>query len=790
MRTKKTKNQKPRIKKLLILFLFFILFHIYASPESKFETPDIIQKNVTYKNEEIEKKIIKKKNEINQLISAQLFKKAVIQIAQLKKLNAELSSSIHIKKELEATNILEKTLYKKWSVYLENQAKAASVNKKWDDSLTYARESIKKLKTHNISSPQAVVLNDEIIKKAKHGLSKEILNETTSIANIIPDHNQEQDDIQKYFTLAETYSKAEEYEKARDMLEKIQILEPYNYKAMYELKQIYQKITSTGTKRKYMQMREKLAQTEWGYVPAIKSQMHKKNIIPIIEKENDSSNLKKKLEQIIIPKVEFDKTSLSSVVKYIRMESKVYDNIDNLGINIDLRPENQEIENIEITMHLTNIPLDELIKLICSYADLNYKIKKHSIIISDAKIDTMVLKYISIKSDIINSIASINNFNLHSGNTVSSSDMEKRFTKQETSLMPVNIKNEMLKTYFIERGVPFPEESTISWDMASSTLITKNTQENIKILMNLLQDIDINMPLVLIEVKLVELTYNKDKGLAFNWRINLEGTDWNFNQITQSEGIDGNDFLNNTGDLLNLLEFSQDPINIGNAIGALDFLVYAIEQTNMGETLSAPKIITKSGSTAEFQMVQKNYYATSWTVTDPEVVYETVQIAPPTPEFEEMSMGIVLQVTPVVSPNHKTVFIDIYPVVKEFLKYDDTFVYSVQAIETDTGTDTPLGVNRKLLMPEILKRDIKSKLKINDGETVVLGGMLKDKTTTVMDKYPIFGDIPLVGRFFRSEYEEVEQINLLIFVTVKLVNPDGTLVHKPKPSGIFEFKNI
>ena len=789
----KFKIQNSKFK-ILFLFTLFFCFYAFADVDTSAPAVNMIQKNITAEKEKTEKQIEKQKKEVDQLISAHLFEKASLQIEEIRKLTSKLGSSKYVAEQLQSVEKLEKKMYREWSVYLENKAKSSSLNKEWDDSLNYAQESIKKLETKDISSPLTVVKNREIIEKAEHGLATQKFDDVTSMETLIPDYGQEKTDIEKFFVLAETYSKSKEYEKARDMLEKILILEPYNYKAMYELKQMYQKVAATGRKRKYMQMKERLAQTEWGYTPPIKTQIPKKDIIPITETKDSSLSIEKKLESIIIPEVAFNEASIKDVVKHLIEISELYDSEDNAGINISLRmdQELQDSKKLPNDFVLKNISLGHLLECICEILNLNMKIETHSVIISDKDMNTMILKYIPLKSDIINSIADVNDFEIKEDADIESIE---ELSDDSSELTPVEITDEIIKIFFVERGVPFPEGSTIAWDMVSGTLITKNTPGNIKILTDLLHDIDINMPQVLIEVKFIELTYDKNKGLAFNWRINLEGTNWGMNQISQGSGegdIAGNDFMNRTGDLLNLFEFSQNPINIGNAAGALDFFVYAIEQTSMGETLSAPKIITKSGSTALFEMVEKNYYATSWTVTDPEVVYETVQITPPTPDFEEMKMGVVLQVTPTVAPNNKTVFLDVYPVIKQFQRYDAEFKYSVTNINSSTETDTsnlvPF-VNRDLLMPIILNRDIKSKLKINDGETVVLGGMLRDKTTKVMDKYPILGDFPVVGRFFRSEYEVVEQSNLLMFVTVKLINPDGTLLHKPKPNGLFEFRN-
>jgi type II secretory pathway component GspD/PulD (secretin) len=63
---------------------------------------------------------------------------------------------------------------------------------------------------------------------------------------------------------------------------------------------------------------------------------------------------------------------------------------------------------------------------------------------------------------------------------------------------------------------------------------------------------------------------------------------------------------------------------------------------------------------------------------------------------------------------------------------------------------------------------------IYDGETVIIAGVATDLTEIVHDKIPILGDIPFIGRFFQSKYTSSKKGNLLIFLTCRLVKPDGT----------------
>ena len=67
-----------------------------------------------------------------------------------------------------------------------------------------------------------------------------------------------------------------------------------------------------------------------------------------------------------------------------------------------------------------------------------------------------------------------------------------------------------------------------------------------------------------------------------------------------------------------------------------------------------------------------------------------------------------------------------------------------------------------------------SSVLVKYGDTVVLGGVAADATSSILDKIPVLGDLPFVGRLFQSHYTNAEKRNLLVFLTCKLVKPDGT----------------
>ncbi|MGI8437375.1 MAG: type II secretion system protein GspD, partial [Chthoniobacterales bacterium] len=80
--------------------------------------------------------------------------------------------------------------------------------------------------------------------------------------------------------------------------------------------------------------------------------------------------------------------------------------------------------------------------------------------------------------------------------------------------------------------------------------------------------------------------------------------------------------------------------------------------------------------------------------------------------------------------------------------------------------------------PIFSSRKVTTSVSVWDGQTVVLGGLMREDVQKTEDRTPIIGDIPLVGRLFRTNAEQRLKRNLIIFVTAHLVNPGGQLVHQ------------
>jgi len=144
---------------------------------------------------------------------------------------------------------------------------------------------------------------------------------------------------------------------------------------------------------------------------------------------------------------------------------------------------------------------------------------------------------------------------------------------------------------------------------------------------------------------------------------------------------------------------------------------------------------------------------------------------------EQQEFGPILDVIPYVSADGYTIQMTIIPTVKEFIGYDAeaaaTFIPQAQSVGAGVGS----ALQAVQPFPNFRLRQVVTSAIVWDGQTVVLGGLITEDVTRVKDKVPVLGDLPFVGRLFRSESSRTLKRNLLIFVTPTIIDPAGNRVH-------------
>ena len=153
-------------------------------------------------------------------------------------------------------------------------------------------------------------------------------------------------------------------------------------------------------------------------------------------------------------------------------------------------------------------------------------------------------------------------------------------------------------------------------------------------------------------------------------------------------------------------------------------------------------------------------------VQQPQAIPAQIPLPAPIP------FGQTLDVIPFVSADGYTIQLNIVPTFTEFLGYDTDLARQFRTVVPNLPVqDTPL--------PRFRVRQVATSAIVWDGQTVVLGGLIAENVRKTREKVPVLGDIPLLGRLFRSESADTTKKNLVIFVTPTIIDPAGNRVHTP-----------
>jgi general secretion pathway protein D len=139
--------------------------------------------------------------------------------------------------------------------------------------------------------------------------------------------------------------------------------------------------------------------------------------------------------------------------------------------------------------------------------------------------------------------------------------------------------------------------------------------------------------------------------------------------------------------------------------------------------------------------------------------------------------GPVLDVMPTVSADGFSIQMVLIPTVLEFIGYDSPGAFVPEALAAAGSTIQAPPVQAVLPLPHFRVREVVTTCNVWDGQTVVLGGMIAETISKVKSEVPVLGDLPFVGRLFRSESTGSHKQNLLIFVTPTIIDPAGNRVH-------------
>lgn len=271
-------------------------------------------------------------------------------------------------------------------------------------------------------------------------------------------------------------------------------------------------------------------------------------------------------------------------------------------------------------------------------------------------------------------------------------------------------------------------KGVITVDSRTNTLVVKDTNDGINSMRALIEKIDIPVKQVMIEARIVNASESFSKEIGVQWG--------------STKGSSTNPFSTKAGGPTSLSVDLGSAVGIGGGVSVgllsisdmlLDLTLNALKTEGRGEVISAPKVLTADKQKARISSGKQIPYK------------EASASGAITTSFKEAALS--LEATPNITPDGKI---------------------SIQLNVRNADTTGEYSAGEPIIREDVVNTNVV----LEDGQTVVLGGVFRDTLTNGERKVPFLGDLPGVGRLFKHDNKVTEKQEMLIFITPRLVN-DG-----------------
>lgn len=282
------------------------------------------------------------------------------------------------------------------------------------------------------------------------------------------------------------------------------------------------------------------------------------------------------------------------------------------------------------------------------------------------------------------------------------------------------------------------DRGNINFDERTNTIIATDTSKKLELIAKVIADLDTTTPQVRIESKIVETTLSDTEKLGIEWTTKGTASGAKRPTIFPFTTDSDSKFLPDNIPAAASSAFSYGTLDFSQVQAVFELLA-SKSDTNI---LSAPSIVTLDNRKANM-VVGSQYPIPTYTYNEEQA---KLQIS----GWEYKDIGIIFDVTPHIN-QAGYVTLEIEPKITAILDFV-------------TVENTSL--------PRLSNESARTNVIVKDGDTLVIGGLMKDQTTDTKKKTPILGDIPILGYAFRKNEKTVSKTDLLIFMTPHIITPE------------------
>lgn len=644
--------------------------------------------------------------------------------------------------------------------------------------------------------------------------------DTPSNPAITAKHVEKLTEVRNLMASSKQHIDTGQFEEAEKMLQSILEIDPYNRAAAERLLDLYKERRRIAKIRLKTENQKRTTDVRGGWSTFL-------SVEDDVEQagggEDDAISgpptfpIHEKLKNIPLPEVNFDKASIRDAAEFLTIKSRELDK-EGAGVSFVIKNERVLDQAKPFSLRLKNVPLGEALRYITTLAGVNFKVEEFAVFIVplDDVDQVLVTREFPAPPSFINEAPA------------ATSDTSRRRRRSAVTVVGNTTGKSQVQRVLESKGITFPKGASAIYNISTGILRMTNTQEQVDYLEALLGDGSEQL-LVKIQTRFVEINQTDLESLAPNF--SLEGGNTFLGQVagfsgsnfawgnvaagTNLLGANGIQTVDGINRIINLTpplsaSSPQSTVATANRVGVAGVvegngftaLVDLLSQASSTNLMTAPAIVVNDGEKGvitvarefffpvEFDQPQVSPPVTATTATagggaGGGVLLSSATVIPAWPtEYEKRDVGVSVTVVPKVTVDRQRVFLNIQPTVTEFdgfINYGSSIASTIGFTGTIAGNpvygsvSTPILLNNNVInQPVFTTRTVENaKVEIQDGYTMVLAGLIREDISTVEDKVPVLGDLPFVGRAFRSKAEQSIKKNLLIFVNVRILRPDG-----------------
>ena len=437
--------------------------------------------------------------------------------------------------------------------------------------------------------------------------------------------------------------------------------------------------------------------------------------------------------------LDFKDASLKDILKLLSIQS---------GLNFIA---GQNVQDRKMTLYLDKVPLREAMDDIFKANNLSYELDQDSnvFIVKDwgtPSIETITkifyLKHATVSSSSLKEEMSNNlrakgelggGFGVGGGGGGGGGGGAGKWAQEPTSGLTAVVKKLL------------SDKGSLVEDYRTNSFIITEIPQNMEKITQVIASLDIPIPQIMLEVEMLDVNKNDIDRLGINYAHSGLGSAMFTATLTPATMGTALPFATSVlktgrGTIAPSTSGKFSPLGASYTIDA-DF----IAQMTDSKILARPRILTLNNEPAEIKIVTNEAVGSIQTITGGGAGIESS-----TTQAERIETGVLLRVTPQINVETGEITMVILPTVRDA---------TVSTLTAFTG-------NTK----DPQERSTKSVVKVRDGETVIIGGLISKEKSETVTKLPILGDIPFIGAAFRHKFKDKDkERELLVFITPRIV---------------------